>query len=217
MSSTAPTESTDHYRPLRIFRLLPDLELAESRKLEEIIACHEQMAKASRLVMGIYNELLQTASSLEDQGYRELMRECITRPKITFLELHKSDQDRRRLFDEMVRRGFFNIEDDPDHVWPPGHLSPQTYLTAPSSHNDFYNAHPGGLAVTVAYNIRMADAYTENYRQMYGIPANRDLPVVSLLVHDIQKFGSISGRRRLPGSRNRAPSMTTPGTPTASM
>ena len=188
MSSTAPTESTDHYLAASNIPLFQDLELAESRKLEEIIAMSpEQMAKASRLVMGIYNELLQTASSLEDQGYRELMRECITRPKITFLELHKSDQDRRRLFDEMVRRGFFNVEDDPDHVWPLGHLSPQTYLTAPSSHNDFYNAHPGGLAVTVAYNIRMADAYTENYRQMYGIPANRDLPVVSLLVHEYPK------------------------------
>jgi hypothetical protein len=66
-------------------------------------------------------------------------------------------------------------------------MDPQTYLTAPSSHNHFYNAHPGGLAVTVAYNIRMADAYTQNYRQMYGVPANRDLPVAALLVHEYPK------------------------------
>ena len=87
----------------------------------------------------------------------------------------------------MVKLGFFNAEDDPDHVWPRGHMNPQSYLTAPSSHNDFYNAHPGGLALTVAYNIRMADAYTENYRQMYGLPINRDLPVASLLVHEYPK------------------------------
>jgi hypothetical protein len=138
-------------------------------------------------VSGAYNELLQTASSLEDPGYRQLMTECIVRPTITFLELYPNDQDRRRLFDEMVRLGFFNAEDDADYVWPRGHLDPQTYLTAPSSHNDFYNAHPGGLAVTVAYNIRMADAYTQNYRQMYGIPANRDLAVAALLVHEYPK------------------------------
>jgi hypothetical protein len=165
-----------------------DLHLPEPRKLDDVVAMSpEDMARASRLVMGTYNELLQTASSLEDPHYRELMTECIVRPKVTFLEMYKTEADRKRLFEEMVRLGFFNRSDSPDYVWPEGHLSPQTYLTAPSSHNDFYNAHPGGLAVTVAYNIRMADAYTQNYRQMYGIPANRDLPVASLLVHEYPK------------------------------
>jgi hypothetical protein len=165
-----------------------DLQLAPTRRLEEIVAMSpEDMARASPLVSGIYNELLQTAASLEDPGYRRLMTECIVDPKVTFLEMYPSDGDRRRLFDEMVRLGFFNPEDDPDYVWPRGHMDPQTYLTAPSSHNDFYNAHPGGLAVTVAYNIRMADAYTQNYRQVYGVPANRDLPVAALLVHEYPK------------------------------
>jgi len=174
--------------PFRYGAFSGDLDLARTRKLEELVAMSpEDMARASRLVMGTYNELLQTASSLEDEQYRRLMTECITRPKVTFLELYPKDADRRRLFDEMVKLGFFNAKDSPEHVWPAGHMSPQTYLTAPSSHNDFYNAHPGGLALTVAYNIRMADAYTQNYRQVYGVPANRDLPVASLLVHEYPK------------------------------
>lgn len=165
-----------------------DLELEPRRSLENVVAMSpEEMARASRLIVGTYNELLQTANSLEDEGYRRLMRECIAAPKVTFLELYPSDADRRKLFNEMVKLGFFNSKDDPDHVWPRGHMEPQTYLTAPSSHNDFYNAHPGGLALTVAYNIRMADAYTQNYRQVYGLPINRDLPVVSLLVHEYPK------------------------------
>jgi hypothetical protein len=165
-----------------------DLDLAPQRRLAEVVAMSpDDMARASRLVSATYNELLQTAASLEDPGYRRLMTECIVRPQVTFLEMYPGDDDRRRIFDEMVRLGFFNPADDPDHVWPRGHMDPQTYLTAPSSHNDFYNAHPGGLAVTVAYNIRMADAYTQNYRQMYGIPINRDLPVAALLVHEYPK------------------------------
>jgi hypothetical protein len=165
-----------------------DLDLPKTAKLEQIIAMSpEQMARASRLIMGTYNELLQTAASLESDHYRELMTECITAPKVTFLEMYPKPQDRDRLFKEMVRLGFFNPEDNADHVWPSGNLNPQTYLTAPSSHNAFYNAHPGGLAVTVAFNIRMADAYTQNYRQVYGVPANRDLPVASLLVHEYPK------------------------------
>lgn len=165
-----------------------DLDLAPQRRLEEIIAMSpEDMARSSLMITGIYNELLRTAASLEDESYRRLMTECITRPKITFLEMYPGDDDRRRLFKEMVRLGFFNATDDPDHVWPKGHMSPQTYLTAPSSHNDFYNAHPGGLALTVAYNIRMADAYTQNYRQVFGVPINRDVSVAGLLVHEYPK------------------------------
>ena len=165
-----------------------DLDLAPPRRIDEIVAMTaEDMARASRSVCAAYDELLQTAASLEDAGYRRLMTECIVQPKVTFLEMYSGDDDRRRIFDEMAALGFFNAEDGPDHVWPPGHMAPQTYLTAPSSHNDFYNAHPGGLAITVAYNIRMADAYTENYRQMFGLPINRDLPAASLCVHEYPK------------------------------
>jgi hypothetical protein len=145
------------------------------------------MATASRLVNAAYNELLQVAASLEDASYRRLMTECIATPKVTFLEMYPTEGDRRRLFAEMVKLGFFNKDDSPEHVWPSGHLNPQTYLTAPSSHNGFYNAHPGGLAVTVAYNIRMAEAYTNNYRQMFGLPINRDLPSAALCVHEYPK------------------------------
>jgi hypothetical protein len=165
-----------------------DLDLAPPRSLAEIEAMTPAaMATASRLVSAAYNELLQVAASLEDASYRRLMTECVATPKVTFLEMYPTEGDRRRLFAEMVKLGFFNKDDSPEHVWPSGHLNPQTYLTAPSSHNEFYNAHPGGLAVTVAYNIRMAEAYTNNYRQMFGLPINRDLPSAALCVHEYPK------------------------------
>lgn len=165
-----------------------DLDLAPQRRLDEVVAMTpEEMATSSRVVTSAYNELLSVAASLEDPEYRRLMTECVARPKVTFLEMYPGDQDRRRLFDEMVKLGFFNKADSPDHAWPRGHMDPQTYLTAPSSHNHFYNAHPGGLAVTVAYNIRMAEAYTANYRQMCGLPINRDLPSSALCVHEYPK------------------------------
>jgi hypothetical protein len=165
-----------------------DLDLAPPRSLAEIEAMTPAaMATASRLVSAAYDELLQVAASLEDASYRRLMTECVATPKVTFLEMYPTEGDRRRLFAEMVKLGFFNKDDSPEHVWPSGHLNPQTYLTAPSSHNEFYNAHPGGLAVTVAYNIRMAEAYTNNYRQMFGLPINRDLPSAALCVHEYPK------------------------------
>jgi len=165
-----------------------ELDLTPVRKLEEVVAMSpEDMARASRVVSSAYNELLQVAASLENREYRELMTECISGPKVAFLEMYKTDDDRRKLFDEMVKLGFFNKDDNPDYVFPAGNMNPQTYLTAPSSHNDFYNAHPGGLAITVAYNIRMAEAYTSNYRQMFGLPISRDLPAAALCIHEYPK------------------------------
>jgi hypothetical protein len=165
-----------------------ELDLMAPRTLAEVMAMTPtEMASASRLVTAAYNELLQVAASLEDSSYRRLMTECIAAPKVTFLEKYPRETDRQKLFAEMVKLGFFNSKDSPEHVWPAGHMQPQSYLTAPSSHNDFYNAHPGGLAVTVAYNIRMAEAYTNNYRQMFGVPINRDLPSAALCVHEYPK------------------------------
>lgn len=165
-----------------------ELDLTPTRSLEQVVAMSpEDMARSSRIVTAAYNELLQVASSLENKQYRELMTECISGPKVAFLEMYPGEQDRRRIFDEMVRLGFFNKDDSPDYVFPAGNMTPQTYLTAPSSHNHFYNAHPGGLAVTVACNIRMAEAYTNNYRQMFGVPINRDLPSAALCVHEYPK------------------------------
>ena len=89
-----------------------DLDLAKPRSFAEIVAMSPaDMAHASRLVNAAYNELLQVAASLEDSSYRRLMTECITTPKVTFLEMYPTDEDRRRLFAEMVRLGFFNKED----------------------------------------------------------------------------------------------------------
>jgi hypothetical protein len=184
-----------------------ELDLLPARALNEVISLTaEQMARASRLVMGAYNELLQVAASLEDQTYRRLMTECIAAPKITFLDLYPTREDRQQLFEEMVGLGFFNSLDSVDEVLPANPESPQTYLTAPSSHNHFYNAHPGGLAVTVAYNVRMAEAYTANYRQMFGLPINRDLPSAALCIRTPLhlSFTPASGARRFWFKRKRS-------------
>jgi hypothetical protein len=191
-----------------------ELDLLPTRALDEVISLTaEEMARASRLVTSAYNELLQVAASLEDQAYRRLMTECIASPKITFLDLYPTPEDRKQIFAEMVGLGFFNPSDSADEVFPANPRSPQTYLTAPSSHNDFYNAHPGGLAVTVAYNVRMAEAYTANYRQMYGLPINRDLPSAFT---NIQKSGCTNGRRMAHGRRSLAQSTMIPGMPIVS-
>jgi hypothetical protein len=89
-----------------------ELDLLPTRALEEVISLTaEEMARASRLVTSAYNELLQVVASLEDQAYRRLMTECIASPKITFLDLYPTPEDRQQIFAEMVELGFFNPSD----------------------------------------------------------------------------------------------------------
>jgi hypothetical protein len=44
-----------------------------------------------------------------------------------------------------------------------------------------------GMALVVAFNIRIADAHTENYREVYGLPVNRDIPACALGIHEYPK------------------------------
>ena len=175
------------------------------------------LANASRLVSAAYNELLQVAASLENSSYRRLMTECIAAPKVTFtFEKYPSEADRYKLFAEMVKLGFFNSQDSPEHVWPDGHMQPQSYLTAPSSHNDFYNAHPGGLAVTVAYNIRDGRSLHQQLPADVWCAYKIAICLRRLYVStNIPRCGSTNGSPTGLGLRSRVPSMTILGTRTA--
>jgi hypothetical protein len=165
-----------------------DLSLPEPRPLEQVAAMTPlEIARSSGLITASYDELLRVAASLEVPAYRQLMTEILTKPRITFLDLYPTEQDRQKVFDEMVTRGFFNAEDAPGYVWPPDHDRIQTMLTAPQSHNDWYGSHPGGMALVVAFNIRIADAHTEHYRHRYGLPVNRDIPACALGIHEYFK------------------------------
>jgi len=147
-----------------------------------------QIADSSALVRGAYQELHQVASSLERQEYRAIMFEYLTRPKLTFMtDLYRSPSDRKAIFDEMVKLGFFMAEDNADYVFPPGVENIQTMYTSAQSHNDWYGSHPGGMALVVAFNIRIADAHTNSYRSVYGVPANRDISACALGIHETPK------------------------------
>ena len=175
--------------PFKYSAFSQDLDAARrQRPLEEIVVLDAgaTMARASRLVTSAYNELLvrggQPGGRRLSPADDRMRRDAAESPSSSCIPARRRPAEAVRA--RWSGSASSTSEDNPDEVWPRGHMTPQTYLTAPSSHNDFYNAHPGGLAVTVAYNIRMADAYTENYRQMYGL-ADQPRPAGgSLCVHE---------------------------------
>jgi hypothetical protein len=166
-----------------------DLELPEPRRLAEVEAMTPaEIARSSRLVTTAYDDLLRVAASLENPAYRQVMTEIVGKPKLAFLgDLYPTEKDRQKIVGEMVARGYFTAEDPPDYLFPAGSNEIQNMLTAPQSHNDWYGSHPGGMALVVAFNIRIAEAHVAAYRDVYGLPVNRDIPACALGIHEFSK------------------------------
>lgn len=162
--------------------------LPDRRPLSEVVAMSPlQMAESSRLVVAAYQELTTQALSIRDDRYRQPMLDILRDTKVEFLELYPDRRDREAIRDELASYGYFSAEDDVDEIFPPDHLSPQPYISAPQSHEDWYNCHPGGMAITCAVNCRLSEFHTDLYQHHYGVPADRDLSVAALGIHEYPK------------------------------
>lgn len=147
----------------------------------------EEMARRSYLVMSHYQELLNQANTLRNPVYRQLMTEVLTGPRMTFMSLYDTKEKREAARAKLVDHGYAPKSVSADDLFPANPMSPQGYLSAPSSHFDFYNAHPGGLCVTVALNCRIAEYYAHMYQDHFGIPVDREVPVACLCIHEYPK------------------------------
>jgi hypothetical protein len=145
------------------------------------------IAKGSQLVIAAYKELVNQALSIRNDAYRKPMLDVLRDSRVGFLELYPTRESREAIRDELAALGYMEREDDVDELFPPDHLDPQPYLTAPQSHEDWYNCHPGGMAITCAVNCRLSEYHTQLYQHHYGVPADRDLALAALCIHEYPK------------------------------
>ncbi|MGE3287219.1 MAG: hypothetical protein AB7J32_14105 [Pseudonocardia sp.] len=146
-----------------------------------------EIAESSQLVVSSYKELVQGALSLRNDDYRGLMLDILRDPRITFPESYRDDGDREEVRAELVRAGYLEEGYSIDLLLPRDNLSPQAYISAPQSHEDWYNCHPGGLAITCAVNSRLSEYHTMLYQHRYGVPVDRDLALAALTIHEYPK------------------------------
>jgi hypothetical protein len=156
--------------------------------LSEIVSLNpNEMARRSSLVTSAYRELVNMALSLKNVHYRRLMVDVLGSTAITFMELYRTRADREKIRNELARFGYMSAEDDVDELFPANAAKPQPFITAAQSHEDWYNCHPGGMAMTCAVNCRLSEYHVELYRAHYGLPADRDLAVAALCIHEYPK------------------------------
>ena len=165
-----------------IATLPPPVQLSDIVSMSAV-----DMAKRSHLVMSAYRELVDMAKSLRNPAYRKPMLDILLDPKITFLSLYPTRADREAIRNELARFEYMSTEDDVEELFPPNGLKVQPYYASSQSHDDFYHNHPGGMAITCAVNCRLSEYHTRLYQEHFGIPADRDLAVAVLAIHEYPK------------------------------
>ena len=146
-----------------------------------------EIAQSSELVTSSYRELVGMALSLQNGAYKRIMLDVLKDTRATFMELYPDRSDREEIRDELARYGYMSEEDDVDELFPSNPDNPQPYVASPQSHEDLYNPHPGGMAITCAVNCRLSEYHTMLYREHFGVPADRDLAVAGLCIHEYPK------------------------------
>ena len=173
------------------------------RSLDDIVSMTPlEIAESSHLVISAYKELVQGALSIRNDAYRKPMLDVLRNPQVTFPERY-ADGESAEVVRELMEAGYLERAEDFDTVVTDDFLSPQPFITAPQSHEDWYNCHPGGLAITCAVNARLGEYHTQLYQHMYGIPVDRDLALATLAIHEypkawIYKWNDQGGYRKEP-------------------
>jgi len=179
------------FTPRSVFPAFSDsaeATLAAPLSLSDVVSLTPaEMARRSSLVTAAYRELVNMALSLKNPQYRRLMTDVLNRTAMTFMELYPKRPDREKIRNELARFGYMSAEDSVDELFPAHHMNPQPYIEAPQSHEDWYNCHPGGMAITCAVNCRLTEYHTALYQSHFGVPADRDLGVAALGIHEYPK------------------------------
>jgi hypothetical protein len=161
--------------------------MPEQRSLDEVVAMSPmEIAESSHLVISAYKELVQGALSIRNDAYRKPMLDVLRNPQVTFPERY-ADGEAEQVKAELLEAGFLEREEDFAALITDDYMSPQPFISAPQSHEDWYNCHPGGLSITCAVNARLSEYHTALYQHQYGIPVDRDLALATLAIHEFPK------------------------------
>jgi len=159
-----------------------------TRSLSEVVEMSPMdIATSSALVVSSHQELITAAMSIRNPAYQKPMLDVLEDSRISFMELYPERADREAIRDELAGLGYFDANDDVDELFPADAEEPQPYISAPQSHEDWYNCHPGGMSVTCAVNARLSEYHTALYQHRYGVPVDRDLAVAALCIHEYPK------------------------------
>ncbi len=144
----------------------------------------KEMAEASGEVMSSWEYLNKTANEIREPHMRATVLEILNNPTPSVLE----SIDKKEVYNELKANGFTNADSKsflPEAKSATKALQP--FYTATGSGWTSHHAYPGGLATHTAFNVKMAVAMAENYKEIYNFEADKDIVIAAQALHDLHK------------------------------
>ena len=175
---------------LRLDGLPPARAAARTRRVSEIPASAEEIAKDAPLIEENWQQLTAYKDSIENATLRTQVAGVLENPAPTFLTQYGTG-DAARVYEELRARGLIDAAKvDTAHLLPPirdARKSPQPFRTAPGSGYASHHPYPGGLVTHTTANVSILLGIYETYQKVFGYRVDRDIAVAAEILHDLAK------------------------------
>lgn len=148
------------------------------------------MSEQSAYVKSAYDYLLKTANEIQASGLRRSTLEILHNPAPRLMELYPGVAEKEQIKARLVLAGYIKPTAAVDEFLPPCDNPRQTVLpfyAAPGSGYGSHHSYPGGLATHVAVNVKAALGFYNAYKEVSGLPVDRDIIIAAQTLHDLHK------------------------------
>ncbi len=148
------------------------------------------MSEKSAYVKAAYEYLLKTANEIQAAGLRRSTLEILHNPAPRLMELYPGLAEKEQIKARLVSAGYIKPTAAIDEFLPPCSNPRQTVLpfyAAPGSGYTSHHSYPGGLATHVAVNVKAALGFYNAYKEVSGLPMDRDIVIAAQTLHDLHK------------------------------
>ncbi|MDF2876275.1 MAG: hypothetical protein K0R22_2958 [Sporomusa sp.] len=148
------------------------------------------MAQKSIYVKSAYEYLIKTANEIQDSSLRRSTIEILHNPAPRLMELYPTQFEKEQVKIRLVSAGYLKPSAAIDEFLPPYKDTSQAvipFYAAPGSGYASHHSYPGGLATHVAVNVKAALGFFNAYKEVSGLPMNRDIVIAAQTLHDLHK------------------------------
>ncbi|MDR3348967.1 MAG: hypothetical protein LBO03_05110 [Acidaminococcales bacterium] len=166
----------------------------------------EEMAQASALVQNAHAYILEKIDEITDGAVRDKLRGLCASPDDSCLPAGRPG--RERLYRSLREAGYLPEKVSFADFLPAPGSAPIPLQAGPGSSRDSHHAHPGGLALHTAENLKLSLSLAKIHKKLLGTATDKDMLIFAQAAHDLAKCwlfpcgedGSYPGKYNIAGN-----------------